>query len=102
MSENMIHITAILMVKPEAFGTLEAELRECADLSQKEAACLRYEVGADIKQVGRFVISEIWKDEAGFQNHLTMKHFQKLEAVLTRLSGTLDVIQTSPFSTISQ
>ncbi|QCE33172.1 antibiotic biosynthesis monooxygenase [Acetobacteraceae bacterium] len=100
MSETKIFITATITVEPKMFASLEPVLRDCADLSQKEAACLRYEVGADVQKVGRFVLSEIWENEAGFKAHLATAHFKKLGETLKKLSGVLDVIQTTPFSTM--
>ncbi|QCE34904.1 antibiotic biosynthesis monooxygenase [Acetobacteraceae bacterium] len=96
---SKIFITAIVSVKPDKFEALEPSLRECAERSLEEEACERYEVSADISEVGRFIVNEIWRDEAGFKAHTEKDYFKKLGEILKVLSGEIEIIQTSPFLT---
>ncbi|MCT6812961.1 putative quinol monooxygenase [Bombella apis] len=95
MSES-IHILALVTIAEEKAAQLEKAVQVCAGHSLKEEACQRYEISRDAEKKGRFMVSEIWASEDGFETHLASKHFGALAGFIKEHGAELEVIRQQP------
>lgn len=64
-----LHIVTYVEVKPSSVGPAIPLLRQYRDAGRKEAGNERVEIAQEIGRKSRFVILEIWKDQAAFEAH---------------------------------
>jgi len=79
-------IVAYLTAKPgqeEKFK--EAMLAQAQRCLAGEPGCLQFDVAQDPKSPGRFVMLEVYKDEAAIKAHQESQHFKDFRPVITEL-----------------
>ena len=64
-----IHLTVILKSKTKNSELVASKLKELVLQSNKEEACLRYDLHRCIEDSSIFILHETWKDKAGLDNH---------------------------------
>jgi quinol monooxygenase YgiN len=84
-----LHVVTYLEVAPEQANAAVTLLRQYRDAALKEAGNERSEVAREISRKNRFVILEIWKDQAAFDAH-------GKAAAVTQLRDRLKAIAAAP------
>jgi len=64
-----LHVVTYVEVKPSSAGPAIVLLRQYRDAGRKQAGNERSEIAQEIARKNRFVILEIWKDQAAFDAH---------------------------------
>jgi quinol monooxygenase YgiN len=64
-----VHVVTYVEVKPSSAGPAIPLLRQYRDAGRKEAGNERSEIAQEVGRKNRFVILEIWKDQAAFDAH---------------------------------
>jgi quinol monooxygenase YgiN len=64
-----LHVVTYVEVKPSSVGPAIVLLRQYRDAGRKQAGNERSEIAQEIGRRNRFVILEIWKDQAAFEAH---------------------------------
>jgi len=64
-----LHVVTYVEVKPSSAGPAIVLLRQYRDAGRKQAGNERSEIAQEIGRKNRFVILEIWKDQAAFDAH---------------------------------
>jgi quinol monooxygenase YgiN len=85
-----LHVVTYVEVGPESAGAAVALLRQYRDAALKEGGNERSEIVQEISRKNRFVIMEIWKDQAAFDAH-------GKAAAVTTLRDKLKSIQAAPY-----
>jgi len=84
-----LHVVTYVEVAPESAGAAVTLLRQYRDAALKEGGNERSEIAQEIGRKNRFVIMEIWKDQAAFDAH-------GKAAAVTQLRDKLKSIQAAP------
>lgn len=74
-----INITAVIKSLPDKADEMKAILEELAVESNKEEACLQYDLHQDIDEPNVFIFHEIWKDNASLDVHNNSAHVLKFK-----------------------
>ncbi|MNK08444.1 putative monooxygenase YcnE [compost metagenome] len=74
-----INITAIIKSVPSKAEEMKAILEELAIESNKEEACLQYDLHQDIDEPNVFIFYEIWKDGTSLDIHNNSVHVLKFK-----------------------
>lgn len=69
-----INITAIIKSLPNKVAEMKGILEELAIASNKEEACLQYDLHQVVDQPNVFIFHEIWKDKESFDGHNNSAH----------------------------
>lgn len=85
-------ITAILTAKPGKASELARLLTDMAPHCRAEPGNLRWDVWHDTSEPPRFVLDELYRDEAAVAAHLETPHFQAYRAKVTDLAERVAVI----------
>ena len=85
-----LHVVTYVEVAPESAGAAVTLLRQYRDAALKEGGNERSEIAQEISRKNRFVIMEIWKDQAAFDAH-------GKAAAVTSLRDKLKSIQAAPY-----
>lgn len=64
-----IHVATYVEVAPASVRQASNLLRQYREAGRKEAGNMRVEVGQEMGRPNRFVVLEIWKDQAAFEQH---------------------------------
>jgi quinol monooxygenase YgiN len=64
-----INLTVILKSKPESKEILKSLLLELVQNSNKETACLQYDLHQSVEESTTFIFHEVWENEAGLKLH---------------------------------
>lgn len=86
---GVLHIVTYVEVGPEAVGGAIATLRQYREAARAEGGNERSEVAQEIGRRNRFVVLEIWKDQAAFDAH-------GKGAVASQLRDKLKTIAVAP------
>jgi (4S)-4-hydroxy-5-phosphonooxypentane-2,3-dione isomerase len=79
----MFVVTASIHVKPEHIARfIEALLDDAHGALRDEPGCRRFDVIQDAQDASRFLLYEVYDDEAAFQHHLTTAHFQRSSPII--------------------
>jgi len=81
-------LIATFEARPETNAELESRLAEMVALSTSEPGCGRYELHADREVPLRYVLIEIWANEASWDAHMATAHVLALVADASRLTST--------------
>lgn len=96
-------VSVEFLVKPDEAGTFrELMLMQAANSLKLEEGCRYFDVCIDNGQAGRFVLYEVYDDEAAFEVHLKSEHFRDFATavepmVVSRRIERLDVLGGSAF-----
>lgn len=74
-----INITAVIKSLPDKADEMKTILEELAVESNKEEACLQYDLHRDIDEPNVFIFHEIWKDSASLDVHNDSAHVLKFK-----------------------
>jgi quinol monooxygenase YgiN len=89
-----IKIVAILTAKPGKLDELTTLLASMVQASRAEPGNLRYDLWRDQADANRFVLDELYKDQAAIDAHKASAHFQsylgKINALAERSSYVLE------------
>ena len=91
----MFGIFASIMIKPEHREQFLATMEETARRSvQEEAGCVRFDVFRDKGEVNRYLLYEVYVDEAAFEAHLATPHARSaMGGSMVWGEGPFDVIR---------
>ncbi|HVV33464.1 MAG TPA: putative quinol monooxygenase [Vitreimonas sp.] len=91
---SAIKIVAILTAKPGKVDELTALLASMVQASRAEPGNLRYDLWRDQADANRFVLDELYKDQAAIDAHKASAHFQsylgKINALAERSAYVLE------------
>lgn len=76
-----INITAVIKSLPDKADDMKVILEELAVESNKEEACMQYDMHRDIDEPNVFIFHEIWKDSASLDVHNNSAHVLKFKEV---------------------
>lgn len=95
MTSN-VKIVAILTARPGKAEALRALLDSMLEPSRAEAGNLRYDLWVDQADPNRFVLDELYRDNAAIAAHRASPHFQgylsKINALAERTAVVLDAV----------
>ncbi|HEY1269784.1 MAG TPA: putative quinol monooxygenase [Candidatus Binatia bacterium] len=96
---NPVKIVAILAAKAGRAGELRALLDGMVIASRAEPGNLQYDLWRDHADAGRFVLMELYKDEAAVAAHRASAHFKnylsKINDLAERTAMTLDALEVA-------
>lgn len=72
----MIFIELVIDASPDAHDELADLARRTAAATRDESGCVLYRFAVDVEQPGRFVLTELWEDEASLKAHFGREAFQ--------------------------
>ena len=82
---------AILTAKPGREAALEALLRALAAASRAEPGNLHWQIWRDREDARRFVLDELYRDDAAVAAHQATPHFQDYRARIGDLAERLAI-----------
>ena len=96
---NPVKIMAILSAQPDKSEALKALLLGMVAPSRAEQGNLRYDLWLDQADPNRFVLDELYTDDAAVASHRATAHYQdylsKVAPLATRNALVLDPIQVA-------
>jgi len=95
MSEKR-KITALLIAKPGKAAELETLMRGMVAPCRAEPGNLRWDIWQDRDDPNRFVLDELYKDDAAVTAHRATAHFQAYAAKVGELADRTPIV-TRPF-----
>jgi len=87
-----VKIVAILTAKPGRAAELEKLLFGMAPHCRAEPGNLRWDIWQDRSEAGRFVLDELYQDDAGVAAHRETPHFQDYLAKINDLADRVAVV----------
>lgn len=93
-------ITALLVAKPGKAADLEALLRGMVAACRAEPGNLRWDIWQDRDDPARFVLDELYKDDAAIAAHRASAHFQSYAGKVGDLADRTPII-SRPFDVAS-
>ncbi|GAB3975129.1 hypothetical protein GCM10028806_32150 [Spirosoma terrae] len=89
-----LHVFAIITAKPGAGAALKTGLQDLVSKVRTEEACLLYELFDSTEQPEKFIMNELWTDEAGLQAHNQMPHMKEFgELAKNWLAGPPELLK---------
>jgi quinol monooxygenase YgiN len=85
-------ITAILVAKPGKAAELEALLRGMVEPCRAEAGNVRWDIWQDRDEPARFVLDELYVDDAAIAAHRASAHFLSYAAKVGDLADRTPII----------
>lgn len=85
-------ITALLTAKPGKAGELETLLREMVGPCRAETGNLRWDIWQDRDDPNRFVLDELYVDDAAVAAHRASAHFQRYAAKIGDIAERIPVV----------
>jgi|SRR5579864_6579375 len=70
----MVHVIAVVTVKPEMKAELVAAARDCIAATRREQGCIAYDLFASTTDPDRLVFVEEWKSDDDLQRHMKNDH----------------------------
>lgn len=86
MSQSPVKITAILTAHSDKAAEVRYLLEGMAPLSRAEPGNLRWDVWQDLSEPGRFVLDELYRDQAAVEAHRQTPHYQDYLARIPMLA----------------
>ena len=80
----MFVVTVVFEVSPGHAGTFREAVIAQARASLTEAGCRQFDVGADARRPGRFLLYEVYESAEAFDVHLATPHFAHFDAITRR------------------
>ncbi|WP_019904809.1 putative quinol monooxygenase [Methylobacterium sp. 77] len=93
----MITIVAEATAKPGHEAAIRAALDACARLSRAEPGNVVYQPLEEVERPGRFLVYEIWRDEAAIAVHNETEHFGALIGTVKPLCDHLAIRRMTAF-----
>ena len=93
---NTRKITALLTAKPGKTAELEALIRSMIALCRAAPGNLRWDVWQDRDDPARFVLDELYVDDAAIQAHRTSPHFLDYASKVGDIAERVPVV-SKPF-----
>ena len=89
-------ITALLVARPGKAAALEALIRGMVAPCRAEPGNLRWDIWQDRDDPNRFVLDELYKDDAAVQAHRATTHFLAYAAKVGELADRTPIV-SRPF-----
>lgn len=90
-----LRVFAIITARPGAETELRNGLYNLVAKVREEDACLLYELFENAEHPEKFIMYELWTDEAGLQAHDQMPHMKAFgESAKHWLAGPVELIKT--------
>ena len=89
---NQPHVIAILTARPGKAVEVEALLGAMRHASRAEPGNLRYDLWRDRATPGRFLLDELYADEAALDDHRASPHFQSYAATIGDLADRIAMV----------
>jgi quinol monooxygenase YgiN len=94
-----ISTVAVITAKPGSADVVEAVLRELAEATHGEQACLLYSLQRGVSDTDVFVTVEKWSSQEGLDAHLASPHVAAaIAAAGEHLAAPLQIIATTPLA----
>ena len=93
---NTRKITALLIAKPGKAAELEALMRGMVAPCRAEAGNLRWDIWQDRDDPNRFVLDELYVDDAAVAAHRTTPHFLNYAGKVGELADRTPIV-TKPY-----
>ncbi|GAB6876899.1 putative quinol monooxygenase [Thermaerobacter litoralis] len=74
----MVVLVAEYRAKPGMGDRVEAALREMIRLTRQEPGCRLYQVNRSVDDPDRFLLYEVYEDEAALEAHRRTDHFRRI------------------------
>lgn len=87
-----VKIVAVLTARPGKAGALRDLLTGMAPACRAEPGCLRWDVWHDQSNAGRFVLDELYTDNAAIDAHRETPHFKSYVAQINDLAERLAIV----------
>ena len=89
----MFAVTVRLIVTPDHMAAFMPLMLENARASvAEEPACHRFDVLTDPSRPDEVFLYELYEDEAGFDTHRTMPHYQRFDAAVAPMLRSKTVV----------
>ena len=92
----MLKIVARMKVKEERVETFKTLFKELVESTVKEEGNVSYTLNVSNKYPQRFLLIEVWKDQAALDKHMASEPFKRL---LPQISEQLDGNMSADFCT---
>ena len=76
--DDLVHVIAEIVAKPETADQVRALLVPFVDKSRKEPGCKSYALLEVTTEPGRFLTSEVWADKASIDAHMVTPDINEL------------------------
>ncbi|MGD8110981.1 putative quinol monooxygenase [Vibrio sp. TRT 21S02] len=77
----MVHLLAEVKAHNEHIAQVEVLLRGLLEPTRNEKGCCQYELHADSKIPGLFLLQEIWCSQESLDTHMQTEHFQSFKQI---------------------
>lgn len=89
-------VFATITARPGAETDLKNGLLDLIPMVREEAACRQYELYESTERPEKFIMHELWDDEAGLQAHTQMPHMKAFGAKAKDwLAGPVDLTKVN-------
>ncbi len=89
-------VFATITARPGAEAVLKDGLLDLIPMVRDETACQQYELYESTEHPEKFIMHELWDDEAGLQAHTQMPHMKAFGAKAKDwLAGPVDLIKVN-------
>ncbi|WP_369753811.1 putative quinol monooxygenase [Flavobacterium sp. WC2409] len=90
-----IHLTVLLKSKAENIEELKSKLKELVIQSNKEVACLQYDLHQSKKDPSVFIFHEIWEDQDGLDIHNNQSYIRDFFAISKTLLQDTPIVHST-------
>lgn len=93
LTGDELKIVAEIYLKPDAFKSMKPVFEKVIAGSQAEEGCIYYDLHCDIADTTntKFMMLEIWKDQAAIDNHNETAHYKNFSSVAKDYIDSLKV-----------
>jgi quinol monooxygenase YgiN len=88
MATSELYVATYVDVQPPLSGQSVALIKQYREATQKEGGNASIEVVQEISRSNRFVILEVWKDQASFETHEKANHTADFRSRLRAIHGS--------------
>lgn len=76
----MIVVIGVIRCPVDAMDALRGPMAKVVDASRAEDGCIEYAYGEDLLEPGLIRVTEVWRDQAALDAHLTQPHMHAWRA----------------------
>ena len=77
---NQISLILRVHLPADSGEQLKAAMRALVEPSRREPGCVRYELYQDVDKKGELVLSECWRDQTAFDEHIAQPYLKDFSA----------------------
>ncbi|WP_421943003.1 putative quinol monooxygenase [Pedobacter sp.] len=93
-----VYLTAIVHANNGVSETLKSVLQDMVIHSQKEEACLQYDLFQSTENSETFIFNEIWVNQTGLDLHNEMPYIKDFNEKYGNLVNSIKIFKTSKIS----